>query len=47
MCCMWRFKLYDWFRNCCIFGEYGKNKTGTLTCETINDTNIPGVDVNY
>ena len=31
---------------CCTDGEYGKDASGTLSCETINSTNIPGVDAN-
>ena len=31
---------------CCAPGQYGKDTSGTLSCETINDTNISGVDEN-
>ena len=31
---------------CCADGEYGKDTSGTLSCATINDTNISGVDAN-
>ena len=31
---------------CCADGEYGKDTGGTLSCATINDTNISGVDEN-